>query len=268
MLDDQEFRQLLHHLGLSWKGYRRVRKGVKKRVRRHMRLLGCQDVGGYLLEVDENEEVRQECERLMTVPISRFFRDRRLWEILKNEILPALIVEHRGELRVWSAGCASGEEVYSLKILWDGLTGSVLPLRELKIAATDINPICIERARAGVYPLTSLKELPEPVRSSYFDAQGGKDLYAVKPSLKNGIIWLRHNLFSDPPPGSHFHIIFLRNNLLTYYQDDLKRPAVENLLNCVSKEGFLIIGSHEKLPFAGHDLVPFGSLSYVYKKRY
>ncbi len=65
MLDDREFRKLIDHLGLSWKGYRRVRKGVKKRVRRHMRLLGCQDISSYLFRMGEEREVRLECERLL-----------------------------------------------------------------------------------------------------------------------------------------------------------------------------------------------------------
>jgi len=267
MLDDQEFCQLLHHLGLSWKGYRRVRKGVKKRVRRHMGLLGCKDVTSYLLKMDEEKEVRQECEWLMTVSISRFFRDQRLWEVLRKKILPKLLEGHRGKTRIWSAGCASGEEIYSLKIVCDGLTGSPYRHRGLEITATDMNPIYLQRAREGVYPSSSLKEVPESARSRYFIAQGHKELYAVRTFLKRGIVWKKHNLLSDPPPGSCFHMIFLRNNLLTYYQDDLKKEPLGKVLICLSRDGFLIIGSHEELPLDRHELLPFGPLSYVYQKQ-
>ncbi len=120
-MNDQHFHQLLQHLGLSWRGYRKVRKGVKKRICRHMYQLGCRDVSTYLLKLDKNEDARLQCEQNMAVSISRFFRDRKLWETLEKEILPELIEKHREKIAVWSAGCACGEEVYSLKILWGRL---------------------------------------------------------------------------------------------------------------------------------------------------
>ncbi|MBW2033175.1 MAG: hypothetical protein JRI94_06210, partial [Deltaproteobacteria bacterium] len=218
-MDDQQFRQLLKYFGLSWEGYRKVRKGVKKRVSRHMHLLGCQDVSAYMLELDRSHKKRHECELLMTVSISRFFRDRKLWEVLQTEILPGLIEKRVKKIRVWSAGCASGEEVYTLKILWDGLAASNPHLPELEITATDINPIYLKRARAGVYPSSSLKEVPEGFRSVYFEAQAGTRLYAIRTSMKNGVIWQVGHLLYDQP-DSQFDLIFLRNNLLTYYLDE------------------------------------------------
>jgi chemotaxis protein methyltransferase CheR len=163
-----------------------------------MHQLGCQSVAAYLYKLEKSHGTRDECERLMTVSISRFFRDRKLWEILQKEILPGLIEKHRQKLFVWSAGCASGEEVYSLKILWNALKESIPHLQELEITATDLNPVYLERARAGVYPSSSLKEVPEQIRSAYFRAQG-KGLYALTPSLQKGIIWQTQHLLSDPP---------------------------------------------------------------------
>ena len=264
-MDDPQFRQLLQYFGLSWRGYRKVRTGVKKRVSRHMHHLGCPDVAVYLLELDRSDKVRHECELLMTVSISRFFRDRKLWEVLQTEILPGLIEKYVEKIRVWSAGCASGEEVYSLKILWDGLAASNSHLPELEITATDINPIYLKRARAGVYPSSSLKELPERLRPVYFRAQADGKLYAVRTSMKKGVIWQIRPLLSDPP-DSQFDLIFLRNNLLTYCLDEFKKPALGRVISHLSTGGFLIIGSHEKLPSNGFGLFPTGSLSYVLKK--
>ena len=79
-MDDAQFRILLEHLGYCWDGCRRVRKGVKKRTHRHMQQLGCRDIPAYLNLLDNQVERRHECELLMTVSISRFFRDRRLWQ--------------------------------------------------------------------------------------------------------------------------------------------------------------------------------------------
>lgn len=178
-MDDHQFRQLLQRFGLSWKGYRKVRKGVKKRIRRHMRELGCQTVEAYLDELDKCEEVSQQCERLMTVSISRFFRDRRLWQVLQEEALPSLIEKEKEKINVWCAGCACGEEVYSFKIVWETLKATWRRFPELEIMATDINPIYLDRAQGGIYPSSSLREVQKEVRLKYFQMQGGGTLYAI-----------------------------------------------------------------------------------------
>ena len=120
-MDDRQFRELLHRFELSWDGYRKVRKGVKKRIRRHMQQLKCQNVRDYFVALEKDKEQRRQCERLMTVSISRFFRDRGLWLMLENEVLPCIIDNNKALVKVWSAGSACGEEVYSFKILWDRL---------------------------------------------------------------------------------------------------------------------------------------------------
>jgi chemotaxis protein methyltransferase CheR len=246
-MDDPQFRQLLNLLGLSWEGYRKVRKGVKKRIFRHMQQVGCRTVKEYCMALEGSEELRRACERLMTVSISRFFRDHRLWDILESQVLPEIIEDKRGDIKVWSAGCGCGEEVYSLKIVWDRLQSSLEGVPGLTILATDMNPVYLDKAQAGVYSWSSLKEIPEELRSTYFEAQPKGRLYKVSPHLKKGIIWKIHNILSDPL-GTDFHLIFLRNNLLTYYQNDLKVPAFLRVVNCLAPGGFLVIGTHEKLP--------------------
>jgi chemotaxis protein methyltransferase CheR len=231
-----------------------------------MSFLGSKNVTAYILELEKSEEARKQCERLMTVSISRFFRDRKLWEILQKEILPQIVERHRRRIKVWSAGCACGEEVYSLKIIWEVLTESIMRMPGLEITGTDMNPIYLERARAGIYPASSLKELPEGLRSVYLRLQPAKKSYFVKPSLKKSIIWKLNHLLDDPP-GSSYELVFLRNNVLTYYQDELKRYALKKVSNCLALDGFLIIGSHENLPFESLDLVPLSSLPYVFEKK-
>ena len=265
-MDDQQFRQLLQYLGLSWQGYRKVRKGVKRRIGRHMHVLGCQNVTAYLLELDRSEKLRRKCKRLMTVSISRFFRDRKLWEILQKEILPQFVERHRKKIKVWSAGCACGEEVYSLKIIWDVLMASIKGMPDLEITGSDMNPIYLKRARAGIYPSSSLKEVPYGLRSVYFSAQPDKKTYLIKASLKKDIFWKTDHLLDDPP-WSSFDLIFLRNNVLTYYQDELRKSALKKVIDSLALDGFLIIGSHEKLPLERPDLAPLSSLPYVFRKR-
>jgi chemotaxis methyl-accepting protein methylase len=264
-MDDQQFRQLLNYFGLSWRGYRKVRKGVINRIRWHMGGMGCHNMAAYLIELGNNEDARHICERLMTVSISRFFRDQKLWETLKNEIVIQLIERPQEKINVWIAGCASGEEVYSLRIIWEDLRSTYLHLPNMEIMATDLNPQYLERAKAGAYPSSSLKELSENLKSRYFHKKTEKHLYFVKALLKEGIILKNHNLLNDAP-GPQFDLIFLRNNLLTYYKDAIKMSALKKVTNSLSDNGFLIIGSHEKLPSENRDFLSITPLSYVLRK--
>ena len=252
-MNDQQFSQLLSRFGFSWDGYRKVRRGVKKRISRHMGEMGCRTIEAYFLVLEKDEDARQHFERLMTVSISRFFRDRGLWQALEDKVLPAIIKEKGSSVKVWSAGCGCGEEVYSLKILWDNVSKSFQPVPELEVLATDMNPVYLNKADAGVYPRSSLKEVRESLRVSYFKPRGKGKRFAVDESLKEGIVWLEHNLLSGAP-GAEFQIVFLRNNLLTYYEDRLKEPAFQKVIDSLSEKGFLIIGSHEKIPIGAREL--------------
>jgi chemotaxis methyl-accepting protein methylase len=264
-MDDQQFRQLLNLFGFSWKGYRKVRKGVKKRINRHMKELNCRNMSAYLAELEKEDEVRQHCEILLTVSISRFFRDREFWLTLEKKLLPELIRKKRTRIKVWSAGCACGDEVYSFKIVWDRLQKSFANVPELEITATDINPVYIDKARAGIYSPSSLKEVKKEFQSIYFKRKEKKKLYEVKASLGWDISWKIHHLLSDPP-DSDFDIIFLRNNVLTYYEDRLKEKAFKKVLNSLAPNGLLIIGSHEELPFETADLNGVAPHSFVFRK--
>ena len=263
-MDDQQFRQLLNRFDFSWSGYRKIRKGVKKRIHRHMTALGCPNISDYLAKMDNDEDVKQQCERLLTVSISRFFRDAKLWEVLESEWLPEMIAKNNDGIKIWSAGCASGEEVYSLRIIWNCVTKLAAKVPKLDIIATDINPTYLERARAGVYSASSLKEVTETIKCKYFQHKPDKNLYQVTPDLKKDIVWKNHHLLSDPPE-SNFDIILLRNNVLTYYQDQLKISAFNNVLTGLSSGGLLIIGSHESLP-SGSANLSVARLPYVFRR--
>ena len=103
-MDDQQFRQLLDFFGLSWKGYRKVRKGVKKRVGRYMREHGFHSMEEFLWTLEGNREQRGQGEKLMTVSISRFFRDRGLWQAVEKYLLPEIVAREIQKIKVWSAG--------------------------------------------------------------------------------------------------------------------------------------------------------------------
>ncbi len=264
-MNDQQFRQLLNRYQFSWEGYRKVRKSVKKRVQRYMTAMGCHTMEDFLTELDGNNEAREHCERLMTVSISRFFRDRALWQGLKGQILPEFMNAGKNKVRFWSAGCACGEEVYSFKILWDCMRSSFISVPDLEVLATDMNPVHLDRAGKGIYPPSSLKEATKEVCSKYFEQIGGQKLFAVKSSLKTGITWETRHLLSEPP-NSDFDIIFLRNNVLTYYADPLKIKAFRNVLGRLKPCGILVLGSHERIPFETKDLTNIAPYRFVFRK--
>ena len=262
-MDDSQFRQILDRFGFSWAGFRRVRKGVKKRLAHHMQETGCRSVEEYIEALNRNREVRVQFECVMTVSISRFFRDRGLWKSIRDGILPILAKADQ-RVRVWCAGCASGEEVYSFKILWEALRKNGAPFPVLSILATDLCPEYLERARAAVYPQSSMKEIPETIRSDFFEGRAEGN-YALKPWIREGVEWRVHDLLSDPP-GTGFDLTFLRNNLLTYYKDEVKIPALKKVVDSLSPGGFLVIGSHERMPIEPANLKPWGDSGCTFQK--
>jgi chemotaxis protein methyltransferase CheR len=122
-MDDSSFSRLLEYFNLSWNGYRKVRKGVKKRIARHMQTLNLSGMDDYLEMIEKDEGVRKICFWHLSVSISRFYRDRNLWDGLGKKILPVLLYKFSNEprIKVWSCGCARGEEVYSFLMLWESL---------------------------------------------------------------------------------------------------------------------------------------------------
>ena len=264
-MDDDQFRQLLDWFDYSWSGYRKVRKGVKKRISRHMRELKCPNIAAYLESLNKSDELQQECAKRMTVSISRFLRDRQLWHDLEDHVLPRMIERERKALRIWSAGCARGEEVYSFKIVWDRLNEKYQQLPERESVATDMHPDYIDKARAGVYAKSSMKEVPREVREHYFDIGKSGNRFDIKTAFKRGIEWKVENIFSDPP-GSAFDMIFLRNNLLTYYKAHLKIEGLKRVLKALAPDGWLIVGSHEKLPSAVSNLQRHHSIPWAYRQ--
>ncbi len=264
-MDDNSFRQLLNRLCLSWQGYAKVRKGVKKRLSRHMRELGLPTMDDYLQALTD-PEILKKVERLMSVSISHFFRDQNLWRTLEEEILPDITAGRSEKIHAWSAGCALGQEAYSLAIKWDMLKKKRSALPELRILATDINPGCIGKAMAGVYGRSSIKGLSDEIKSAYFHASEDRKDCCVADYLKKYIAWEVHDLMKERPPAEGFQIILLRNSLFTYHRPECISSVFMNVLDSLDDGGFFIIGSRERLPSQTHTLSPFKGSSYIFQK--
>lgn len=260
VLSDNDFKTLLNYFDRSWSGYRRVRKGVIRRVRQHMAAIHCKTVNRYIDRLEKEPELRATCESLFNVTISRFFRDRQLWNHLREYCLPQLAQQFPSPIKIWSAGCACGEEPYSLAILW-----SILSLQtELDILATDAQQICLKRAIIGHFKKSSLKEVPEDLIASCFEPVPETDEYAILQVLKKTIRWQRADLL-ESIPQERFHLILLRNNVLTYFKDTKKEKTFIKIVRQLQPGGFLAIGSHEQLPMQSLSLVRTQQCPMVYR---
>lgn len=264
MIDDNKFRLLLDRLGLSWEGYARVRKGVKKRICRHMEERGYRTMDDYLHAL-KNPEILKEIEYLFCVSVSQFFRDRYLWQEMEGEILPDIIRRYDKRIDIWSAGCALGQEVYSFAILWDITKGKSERYPKLHFNATDSNPDYLKKAREGIYNPSSLKGLSDEIKRHYFHIGENDSNYRVADYLKKDIHWELHDLIIQPPLAGRFQIIFLRNSLLTYYPVERIERIFLKVLDSLDEGGFFIVGRHEKLPFQTSRLSPYKGCLYIFQ---
>jgi len=264
-MDDTQFKKILDIFNLSWQGYRRVRKGVKKRLFRHMQQMDCRDVDEYLDRINAHPDIFQETRRLMTVSVSRFFRDRTLWEICKEKLIPDILSKNPDRVHVWSAGCALGQEVYSFKIIWQAIEKNHGPLPSLHVLATDLNPEYRRKAIEAIYNRHAVRDIPQDILENFFHRF--EDRYAVSDHLKTNISWEISDLTNPPRDTNRFQIIFLRNNLLTYYMREIIETVFTRIMDNLAVGGYLIIGVRENLPCEYPCLSKWNDHPYIFCKR-
>lgn len=241
-------RWALPRLGMRWAGFRRVRRQVCSRVSRRLRHLGLEDLDAYRALLERRPEEWQALDALCRIPISRFFRDRGVWEALAREVLPRL-ASGRDRLRAWSLGCASGEEPYSLAILWQTALASRFPGVTLEVLATDAEAHLLERARRGVYRASSLKELTPTLREAAFEPED--DAFRLRPTMRGGVSFRCQDVRHTRPEG-RFELVLCRNVAFTYFDAATQREVLAALAEHTASVGALVIGAHETLPSGPH----------------
>jgi chemotaxis protein methyltransferase CheR len=250
---------------MRWGGFRKVRSQVCKRISRRLDDLGLDDLEAYRSYLDSHDEEWNTLGSLCRVTISRFYRDRGMFEKLRSLLLPSIveITAARGKYRVrcWSAGCASGEEPYTLAIMCDRYENTRM---SFEIVATDADARMLARARAGRYNRSSLKDLPDELREKAFTIEDGK--YAIKDRFKRAVEFQLRDIRDEPPPG-FFDIIFCRNLAFTYYDGPGQEAVLDVIRRALVPGGFLVIGVHERLPSSGVGFRLFGGFTCVYQFR-
>ena len=239
----QEFEAFLEAalppLGLSPVACRR--RNIRRRLTRRMEELGFHEFARYLHHVRRAPEENLVLRSLLLVTISRFFRNKRVFDSLAARVLPELS-KGGTPVRAWSAGCASGEEAFTLRILWEELPD---PKPSLFLLATDIDDDSLSRAREGTYGESSLREVPRALRGKYFVREGAA--FRIRQDLKEGVQFRRHDLLSEDPPGT-FDLILCRNSAFTYFGPEAQLSAARSFASALSPSGRLVLGRTERLP--------------------
>lgn len=239
----------LPQLGMRWPGFRKVRRQVCRRIGRRLRELGLPDVAAYRACLEQNPAEWQVLDSACRITISRFYRDRNVFESLHNAVLPVLAraAMERGasELCCLSVGCASGEEAYSVKLLWEFQLAREHAALGLRITAIDSHPEMLERARRGCYEAGSLKDLPEAWRRSAFEPSDS--VFCLRRQFRKGVCFTHGDIRRALPAGP-FDLVLCRNLVFTYFVASLQREILGHLHARMHEAGALVVGIHESLP--------------------
>lgn len=259
---------VLPTLRMRWPGFRKVRRQVCKRLGRRLPALGLADLDAYRIYLDAHPDEWDVLDAMCRITISRFYRDRGVFDRLRTTWLPALaqyaVERSETTLRCWSAGCASGEEVYTLKLLWLHDLQPRFPHLDLRLTATDAGATMLERARRGCYPKGSLKELPDAwIQAAFSHAD---DDYCIRPAFRDGIDWQEQDIRRTTPDGP-FDLILCRYLVFTYFDDPLQRACLARLAECLAPHGLLVLGQHEALPEDAAGFTALDEHDRMYQKR-
>lgn len=244
----------LPRLKLRWPGYRNVRRTVCKRLRRRLRDLDLLDLAAYRGFLVGHPEEWARFDAFCRIPISRFYRDRGVFDYVADLALPKLAASAATggarKLRCWSAGCASGEEAYTLRILWDRALQASHPKLHFTILGTDAEPQMLARGKVACYPAGALKDLPEAWREAAFARDG--ETFCLKPEFRKDVSFRALDIRQQQPDGP-FDLILCRNLVFTYFAAMAQSEALQAIEARLAPGGYLVIGAHERLPEEGGD---------------
>ena len=272
MRDDDlvEFLQwALPRLERKWSGYRKVRGQVGGRIRDRLVELGLGDLDAYRDYLREHQEEWEVLDRFCRITISKFYRGRATWDLLREDVLPELVRRARRagreRLRAWSIGCASGEEPYTLRLCWELDVGERCAETGLDIVATDADEHMLERAKAACYPSGCLKELPEEWRQIAFEEAGAEqDPWCLREEFRKGVAFAHQDVRREQPKGA-FDLVFCRYVVLIYFEEQVQREVLGNVAARMREGAALVIGPKEDLP-QGCGLEPWNASRKVYRR--
>jgi chemotaxis methyl-accepting protein methylase len=247
--DDAGFEQLTLRIsqvaGLSTDGYKP--RCLRRRIAVRMRAHNVTSYEEYLAILERVPDELQKLSDALTINVTKFFRNIELWQRLQAEVIPELWLAPSRPLRVWSAGCASGEEPYSLAMLFAEVarrSGHPEWMQRLTIDATDIDRVCLERARLGVYPLSAFSEAPQELSTMYTEPNQ-KDRMVID-AIRRVVHVSRFDLTRDTPRHRNYDLIVCRN-VLIYFDRAMQERLFALFCESLRPAGFLVLGKVETI---------------------
>jgi two-component system CheB/CheR fusion protein len=246
--DDAGLETLLRHIkeerGFDFTGYKRA--SLARRIERRMQAIGLTEHDAYLdhlmLEPSEFTALFD----TVLINVTSFFRDADAWDHLRDVLLPTLLEGRAGRpIRVWSAGCASGEEAYSLAMVLAEALGPEAVRERVKIYATDVDEDALVQARQATYPASRLEAVPEELREKYFEPIGDGQRVVFSKALRRSVIFGRNDLVQDAPI-SHVDVLACRNTLM-YFNAETQALILNRLHFALQPDGVLFLGKAEML---------------------
>jgi two-component system CheB/CheR fusion protein len=228
--------------GIDFRGYKR--STVRRRLQRRLSVTGARNLETYRDYLHKHPEEYDRLVASFLIKVTEFFRDPDLFAQLRGHILPDVIAHaraHGNVIRLWSAGCATGEEAYSLAISLCEALGEDLDQFDVRIFATDLDPDAVAFARRGTYPVTALTNVDSELVARYFTEEQGE--YLVNKRLRSLIIFGQHDL-GQRPPFPNIDLVLCRN-VLIYFANDLQDRALRLFAFALREAGYLVLGKAE-----------------------
>jgi two-component system CheB/CheR fusion protein len=242
-----EFENLLEHLKLSrgfdFTAYKR--STLSRRIDKRMAAINVTNYADYLDYLEVHPDEFGQLFNAILINVTSFFRDPETFEYLRTDVVPALLQakDKHESIRVWSAGCASGEECYSIAILLAELLGPDQFRERVKIYATDVDEEELAIARAGAYTERQMEDVSEDLRARYFDRNGTRSVF--KKDFRRNVIFGRHDLLDDAPI-SRVDLLACRNTLM-YFNHEAQSRIVNRFHFALRDGGYLLLGRAEML---------------------
>jgi len=265
-LSDGEFAEIRDILyagrGFDLDGYKD--RCIKRRIAARIRYLGYREASGYIRVLALQAEEQEKLLEALTIHVSQFFRNPSTFAALEDTILPQLLKKRRageGCLRVWSVGCAGGEEPYSIALLCEELCG---PEDQVSIIGSDVSADILKKARFALYEEHRLVEVPDTVMNQYFTPEGLS--YRLQSRIRAKVRFIRHDILQDRPiPRSD---LILCRNMLIYFSRQEQERILRGLAETLAPDGFLVLGRAETLVNESRELFTcVDAAERIYRKR-
>jgi two-component system, chemotaxis family, CheB/CheR fusion protein len=244
---DPEFEALLAYVrenrGFDYTGYKRP--SLLRRFAKRAESVGASGWAEYRAVLERDAAEYEALFDTILINVTSFFRDASTWDFVREDVIPRILEQRpTGAIRVWSAGCASGEEAYTLAILFAEALGADAFRDRVKIYATDVDEDALAEARQAVYTAKQLEAVPEALREAYFQpVPPGK--FAFRHDIRRCVIFGRNELLNDPPI-SRVDLLVSRNTLM-YFGREAQQRILSNYYFALAPDGFLVVGKAEAL---------------------